>query len=279
MQAHPHTSCHPLRHENLPAIRSSSKLPVSIHAVLTESRASDQEEDSAFDSDRRSGVACSLAYSYSLRHHLLSTYKFGVLACIDKRMLSVNFRLLRSEASVVHPFRPSFHGPSFPYFQRTDSHVFVAPCSSSPSPGRCGLIRSSLPSPGQCGLHTLVALLVTAIRLRVGARPPLLVTAITGSVRPRYRCSPSHSHLLVAASRSRQSLFYSNSHSGEFSPSLSLFSLTRAFFPLYFSHTVAFCVLCFVLCFVFCVCSDARFFRLTVRHTVVPHPRISHGMQ
>ena len=116
------------------------------------------------------------------------------------------FRLLRSEASVVHPFRPSFHGPSFPYFQRTDSHVFVAPCSSSPSPGRCGFIRSSLPSPGQCGLHTLVALLVTAIRLRVGARPPLLVTAITGSVRPRYRCSPSPSHLLVAASRRQHSL-------------------------------------------------------------------------
>ena len=48
MQAHPHTSCHPLRHENLPATRSSSKLPASTHAVLTESRASDQEEESAF---------------------------------------------------------------------------------------------------------------------------------------------------------------------------------------------------------------------------------------
>ena len=76
------------------------------------------------------------------------------------------FRLLRSEASVVHPFRPSFHGPSFPYSQRTDSHVFVAPCSSSPSPGRCGLIRSSLPSSGQCGLHVFVALLVAASRRR-----------------------------------------------------------------------------------------------------------------
>ena len=75
VQAHPHTSCHPLRHENLPAIRSSSKLPVSVHAVLTESRASDQEEDSAFDSDRRSGVACSPALT---RPHLLLTHKFGV---------------------------------------------------------------------------------------------------------------------------------------------------------------------------------------------------------
>ena len=46
MQAHPHTSCHPLRHETLPATRSSSKLPASTHVVLTESRASDQEEES-----------------------------------------------------------------------------------------------------------------------------------------------------------------------------------------------------------------------------------------
>ena len=75
MQAHPHTSCHPLRHENLPATRSSSKLPTSTHVVLTESRASDQEEESAFDSDRRSGVACSPALT---RPHLLLTHKFGV---------------------------------------------------------------------------------------------------------------------------------------------------------------------------------------------------------
>ena len=137
MQAHPHTSCHPLRHENLPATRSSSKLPASTHVVLTESRASDQEEESAFGSDRRSGVACSpaltrphllLTHKFGvpslLRHHLLSTHEFGVLAAIRQtNALSLSFRLPRSEASVVHPFRPSFHVPSSPSLQRTDARA------------------------------------------------------------------------------------------------------------------------------------------------------------
>ena len=138
-------------------------------------------------------------------------------------------------------------------------------------------------------------------------RPHSLVTAITGSVRPSHvggtarhrhqtpgRCAASlarHCHHRVSAA-SLPVLSISLSFARRGVPltavsvllklslgrvlSVSLFSLTRAFFPLYFSHTVAFCVLCFVLCFVFCVWSDARFFRLTVRHTVVPHPRISH---
>ena len=194
VQAHPHTSCHPLRHENLPATRSSSKLPASTHVVLTESRASDQEEESAFDSDRRSGVACSPALT---RPHLLlsdSQVRSVLTLCditysrltssassqlFDRRMLSLS--LSDSRGLRLPWFIPSVLPSTCPHLLQSNepTHVLVAPCSSSPSPGRCGFIRSSLPSPGQCGLHTLVALLVTAISGSV--RPLLLLLLVAAS--------------------------------------------------------------------------------------------------
>ena len=54
VQAHPHTLCHPLRHVNRPSpVRALGipKRPVSVLVVLTDSRASDQEEESAFDNE------------------------------------------------------------------------------------------------------------------------------------------------------------------------------------------------------------------------------------
>ena len=47
VQAHPHTLCHPLRHGNLPARALSFQSNPFV--LLTDSRASDQEEESAFD--------------------------------------------------------------------------------------------------------------------------------------------------------------------------------------------------------------------------------------
>ena len=192
MQAHPHTSCHPLRHENLPATRSSSKLPASTHVVLTDSRASGQEEESAFDSDRRSGVACSPALT---RPHLLLTHKFGVSSLsatsptLDSRVRrprsystdECSLSLSDSRGLRLPWFIPSVLPSTCPHLLQSNepTHVLVAPCSSSPSPGRCGFIRSSLPSPGQCGLHTLVALLVTAISGSV--RPLLLLLLVAAS--------------------------------------------------------------------------------------------------
>ena len=78
-------------------------------------------------------------------------------------------------------FIPSVLPSTCPHLLQSNepTHVLVAPCSSSPSPGRCGFIRSSLPSPGQCGLHTLVALLVTAISGSV--RPLLLLLLVAAS--------------------------------------------------------------------------------------------------
>ena len=103
----------------------------------------------------------------------------------DRRMLSLS---LSDSRGLRFPwFIPSVLPSTCPHLLQSNepTHVLVAPCSSSPSPGRCGFIRSSLPSPGQCGLHTLVA---------------LLVTAISGSVRPLLLL------LLVAASRRQHSL-------------------------------------------------------------------------
>ena len=85
----------------------------------------------------------------------------------DRRMLSLSFRLPRSEASVVHPFRPSFHVPSSPSIQRTDARA-----------------RGSL----------LVIAISGSMRLHS------LVTAITGSVRPSHVGGTArHRHLRVGA--------------------------------------------------------------------------------
>ena len=103
---------------------------------------------------------------YSLRYHLLSTDKFGVLATI-RQTNALSFRLPRSEASVVHPFRPSFHVPSSPSIQRTDTRA-----------------RGSL----------LVIAISGSMRLHS------LVTAITGSVRPSpVGGTARHRHLWVGA--------------------------------------------------------------------------------
>ena len=112
---------------------------------------------------------------YSLRYHLLSTDKFCVLATIRQ----TNALSLSDSRGLRLPwFIPSVLPSTCPHLLQFNepTHVLVAPCSSSPSPGRCGFIRSSLPSPGQCGLHMLVA---------------LLVTAISGSVRPLSSSPPS----------------------------------------------------------------------------------------
>ena len=95
----------------------------------------------------------------------------------DKRMLSLS----DSRGLRLPWFIPSVLPSTCPHLLQSNepTHVLVAPCSSSPSPGRCGFIRSSLPSPGQCGLHTLVALLVTAISGSV--RPLLLLLLVAAS--------------------------------------------------------------------------------------------------
>ena len=68
----------------------------------------------------------------------------------DKRMLSLS----DSRGLRLPWFIPSVLPSTCPHLLQSNepTHVLVAPCSSSPSPGRCGFIRSSLPSPGQCGL-------------------------------------------------------------------------------------------------------------------------------
>ena len=68
----------------------------------------------------------------------------------DKRMLFLS----DSRGLRLPWFIPSVLPSTCPHLLQFNepTHVLVAPCSSSPSPGRCGFIRSSLPSPGQCGL-------------------------------------------------------------------------------------------------------------------------------
>ena len=92
---------------------------------------------------------------YSLRYHLLSTDKFCVLATIRHCRRQTNALSLSDSRGLRLPwFIPSVLPSTCPHLLQFNepTHVLVAPCSSSPSPGRCGFIRSSLPSPGQCGL-------------------------------------------------------------------------------------------------------------------------------
>ena len=110
----------------------------------------------------------------------------------DKRMLSLS----DSRGLRLPWFIPSVLPSTCPHLLHSNepTHVLVAPCSSSPSPGRCGFIRSSLPSDTGSVRPSHVGGTARHRHLRVGAASQL-VTAISGSVRPLLLL------LLVAASR------------------------------------------------------------------------------
>ena len=110
----------------------------------------------------------------------------------DKRMLSLS----DSRGLRLPWFIPSVLPSTCPHLLQFNepTHVLVAPCSSSPSPGRCGFIRSSLPSDTGSVRPSHVGGTARHRHLRVGAASQL-VTAISGSVRPLLLL------LLVAASR------------------------------------------------------------------------------
>ena len=115
----------------------------------------------------------------------------------DKRMLSLS----DSRGLRLPWFIPSVLPSTCPHLLQFNepTHVLVAPCSSSPSPGRCGFIRSSLPSNTGSVRPSHVGGTARHRHLRVGAASQL-VTAISGSVRPLLLL------LLVAASRRQHSL-------------------------------------------------------------------------
>ena len=157
----------------------------------------------------------------------------------DRRMLSLSFRLPRSEVSVVHPFRPSFHVPSSPSIQRTDARA-----------------RGSL----------LVIAISGSMRLHS------LVTAITGSVRPSHVGGTArHRHLRVGAA--------SLAPSARRGVPLTAFARTHRHSDARFMFCFScFCFVCLFVPTHGPSDSRSdtrpRLFRQTV-----PHPRISHGMQ